>query len=446
MLISKFVNFLSKDKIDTVIWHSLYGRVMQIPDDLAIFLRRRGKFNLNEFVDIFDKETLDFLIDNHIIIKSKKDDNDCLEKLFNIHNPQNRSKIKYLSLIMSEECPFRCTYCIHFANSKHYYSKEKMMSYKVAKQSIDNYLRLLIENNENEFYINLGGGEPLLNYKTISMLLPYIKKCEKKYAIKIKVSINSNLSLLTRGIAKKLIAYNVEIAGSLDGTKRGNDKVRLTKNLNGTYDSIVKSFKLLRDLGSPLDGFAMTVTEENLEDVDTMIVDWAESMGMKEIRIDIDVVGMVKTSTHELVEKIMYVRKYAAQKGISIIGFWSRPAENLGLIPEKDDVGFCGGERGNSICVAPNGEIYPCGYSNYKIGDYTNIETMFRDNAYQQLLARRHLGKQPEKCKLCPIFGFCRGGCMITREVNGDNSKKQDSMCRFYVEMTKEIILQQIEA
>lgn len=35
---------------------------------------------------------------------------------------------------------------------------------------------------------------------------------------------------------------------------------------------------------------------------------------------------------------------------------------------------------------------------------------------------------------------------MITREVNGDNSKKQDSMCRFYVEMTKEIILQQIEA
>jgi YD repeat-containing protein len=74
-----------------------------------------------------------------------------------------------------------------------------------------------------------------------------------------------------------------------------------------------------------------------------------------------DVVGIVNVPMDEIIERLTRVRKYAAEKGISIIGFWSRPAENLGLIPEEEDIGFCGGERGNSLCVAPSGQVFPCG-------------------------------------------------------------------------------------
>ena len=446
MLVSRYTQFLPQGDGSTVIWHSVFGRVMQLPDQLADFLKETGDFNSHDFEEEFGEDALKILSNAHILIDSTEQEQADIDSLFAKHNPKHKSKVKALSLIMSEECPFRCVYCIHFANSKHYYNQEKMMSLEVAKASIDSYLGLMIKNGETDFYINFGGGEPLLNYRTIAEILPYIKECESLYDIKIKLGINTNLSLLTREMAETFIRYNVEIATSLDGTKSGNNKVRLTKDLSGTYDSIMRGFNILKELGHPLDGFAMTVTEANLSDVDTEIIDWADSLGMKEVRIDIDVVGIVNSSMQKIIDKLTRVRKYAMEKGISVIGFWSRPAENLGLIPEEEDIGFCGGERGNSLCVAPSGQVFPCGYSNYQLGNYQDIPTIYENSAYVELLDNRNLNIQPDKCKKCPIFGFCRGGCLITKEANQGSTEKQSAMCELYVGMTEAIIRQQVTA
>ena len=446
MLVSKYTQYLPQEDDTTVIWHSVFGRVMQLQDELADYLRDTEDFDEYDFIETFDEDTFTILADAHILIDSVEQEQTDIDSLFIKHNPEHTSKVKFLSLIMSEECPFRCVYCIHFANSKHYYNKEKMMTFEVGKASIDSYIRLMLEKGETDFYINFGGGEPLLNYPVIAELLPYIKECEKLHNIKIKLGINTNLSLLTKEMAETFIKYDVMIATSLDGTKEGNDKVRLSKNLSGTYDSIIRGFNILKELGHPLDGFAMTVTEANLSDVDTEIIDWASSLGMTEVRIDIDVVGIVNSPMSEVIERLTRVREYARKKGISVIGFWSRPAENLGLIPEEEDVGFCGGERGNSLCVAPSGQVFPCGYSNYLLGNYQEIPTIHNNYAYAKLLENRDLKSQPEKCKKCPIFGFCRGGCLITKEANQGSTDKQTAMCELYVEMTKAIIRQQITA
>ena len=79
------------------------------------------------------------------------------------------------------------------------------------------------------------------------------------------------------------------------------------------------------------------------------------------------------------------------------------------------------------------------------MGAATEILEISKNKKYQALLSNRNLERSVEKCKRCPIFGFCRGGCLITREANGEFSEKESSMCELYVEMTKEIIFQQIE-
>lgn len=444
MLVSKYTQYLPQSDGSIVIWHSVFGRVMQLPDQLADYLKNSRIVDSNDFIENFGEDAFKILADAHILINSSEEEQIDIDNLFVKHNPKHKSKVKALSLIMSEECPFRCVYCIHFANSKHYYNKEKMMTFEIAKSSIDSYIKLMLENGESDFYINFGGGEPLLNYPLIAILLPYIKQCEALHNIKIKLGINTNLALLTKEMAETLTSYDVEIATSLDGTKKGNDKVRLSKNLSGTYDSIIRGFNVLKELGHPLDGFAMTVTEANLSDIDTEIIDWAAALKMTEVRIDIDVVGIVNSPMSEVVQRLTRVRKYAKEKGISVIGFWSRPAENLGLLPEKEDIGFCGGERGNSLCVAPSGQVFPCGYSNYQLGNYQDIPTIYDNSAYVELLANRNLKNHPEKCQKCPIFGFCRGGCLITKEANQGSTEKQTAMCELYVEMTKAIICQQV--
>ena len=444
MIVSDYMQAIPYDENLSIVWHSVFGRPMLISNNLLNHLRFKRKQHQDpEITKRFNEDTLETLLESHLVVSSRAQEESDIHNLFITHNQKGQNKVKYLSLIMSEECPFRCTYCIHFANAKHYYNPEKMMTLDIAKQSLDQYFKLVEANNLDGAYINFGGGEPLLNFGVIEQLLPYIDDYRQNLDIPVKIGINTNLSLLTEEIAHELIKYDVEIATSLDGTKEANDKVRLTKALTGTYDQIIRGMKILENLGHPLDGVAMTVTADNFYDIDTTIVDWATAHHMTEIRIDIDVVGMVNVPIDKITSKLRAIRAYAKAKDISVIGFWSRPAENLGLIPEQEDVGFCGGERGNSICVAPSGQVFPCGYSNYQIATYRNILTIEHSPAYQKLLAKRDLSEL-EDCKNCPILGFCRGGCLITTEAN-DSPDKKSAMCKLYTEMTKSILKESVK-
>lgn len=418
MVISQYVKFFQQNNETTFIWHSVFGKPLLVSNELSNYLINKQRsnraitatelsiaFNINKEEAI---EVLEQLISDHYVTESDIAEQSKIHELFTKYNKIGQNKIRYLSLIMSEECNFRCKYCIHFANSKHRFNPEKFMKEEVAKKAIDQYIKTVLYNNLNEAYINFGGGEPLLNSRTILRLLDYIEDIRKNIPIPIKLGINTNASLLTDYVAKALIAHNVEIAASLDGLEDGNNSVRLSKKLKGTYKSIIDAFDILEKNGHHLNGFAMTVTEDNFNNISNELVDWAVSRDMEEIRIDIDVVGTVNISIQEIVDKLMTIRRYGKQHHINIIGFWSRPAENMGLDPNEEDIGFCGGERGNSICVTPSGQVLPCGYSNYVLCNVDEICAISNLGRYQQLIQKRNL-LDNKRCKDCPILGFCRG-------------------------------------
>lgn len=451
MIISRYVNFSEQDEEMSYIWHSIFGNPIMASKKLADFLKRKQggidkEISITEMTDLFEINTQDALEilqqlrDDHFVVGSKFIERSEISQLFEIHNQPGRNKVKYLSLIMSEECNFRCKYCIHFSNSNHAFDKEKFMTEALARKAIDIYINLALGNNLSEAYINFGGGEPLMNSKTVLKTLEYIAQVRKNIPIPIKVSINTNASLITDDIANALIFHGVDIAVSLDGLEKGNNSVRLSKNLNGTYDQIIKGFTILKKNGYTIDGFAMTVTEENFDNVTTELIDWAALNKMKEVRIDIDVVGTVNIPVPKIVNRLMSIRSYGKTFGISVIGFWSRPAENMGLNPEKEDIGFCGAERGNSLCVSPSGKIYPCGYSNYILCSIEEMGTISALDPYKTLLQNRDL-LHNNYCQDCSILGFCRGGCLITHEANNFSvSDKISRMCEFYRLMTLAII------
>lgn len=449
--VSQYLQTIPYDEDTSIVWHSIFGNPTLLSNILVDILEKASSDTdvstiINQEIsdgDTTSAKAIETLESLHFLITSPEDEKEKIRMLYQKHNQTPVNKVKNLSLIMSEECQFRCKYCIHFANSRHNCTSSKLMSEKIAKQSIDHYLDTVKANGLSSGYINFGGGEPLLNWPVIKKLLDYIDQKSKELNLPIRKSINTNLGLITKEIAKTLIEHHVEIAASLDGTKKGNDSVRLDKNLGGTYDQIIKGFKLLKHLGRPLDGFAMTVNEDNFADVDAPIVDWAASHDMTEIRIDIDVVGMVRIPVNEIVDRLMAVRQYAKSKGIKVIGFWSRPVENLGLDPETEDIGFCGGERGNSLCVAPNGEVFPCGYSNYELCTHDKIPKVHLSYPYQKLLWERDI-TELKSCRDCPILGFCRGGCLITRESNDSDSEKINRMCELYRAMTYAILRESV--
>lgn len=441
-----------------VIWHSLFGRPKVVTkgvlEVLDVFLL---PMTLEQFFEDYEMEESERIIiqqfaNDFFLVPVDFDERNLLNmKKGEILNGFNEgSKITFLELIITESCNFHCTYCIHFNNlettDRHLRSARKIMRFETAKEAVDNFFMILRVNRKNSAVVNFGGGEPLLGWPVIEKVIEY---CLSSYSseFSIKFSLNTNASLITDSIARKIKQFGMSVASSLDGLQLSNDKVRVTKKGRGTFKSIIAGFECLENIDYPIDGFAVTVDEKNFDDIDETLIDWAASKEMKEVRIDIDVITALDLQMDVVINKLIALRQYAKNFGIEVFGFWSRPAENLNeSLLDGVHIAFCGAVRGNSICVNPSGIIYACGYSSVSLGKISDMkELLMRDSKYEQLIERRLPGGM-EMCKGCMIEGHCGGGCEITQEFSRtDNAEKVERMCSFYRKMTKILLLEQLQ-
>ncbi len=443
-----------RDGDSAVIWHSLFGHPKVVPIETLDFLELFSepttvRSRIGDELTEEDREAVKELLRCYFLVPEDFNDRAFLKERMREREKEivSGSLIDYLELIMSEACNFRCTYCIHFNNletSDRINNPKKFMRFDTAKETVDRYLEILRGHGKRIAEINFGGGEPLLAWPVIKQVLEY---CRVTYGSEFEFcfSINTNASLVTPEVAATLKEHQVEIASSLDGLREGNDRVRLTKSGNGTFHQIMRGFDALTQAGYPLDGIAVTVTEKNFHELDESIVDWAVARGMKNVRIDIDVIDMVEIPIEDVVAKLMRIRRYAAKRGIDVPGFWSRPAENLNESTLESRVAFCGAVRGNSMCVGPSGNIYGCGYSTTQLGSLSEIQSFHAPGTAYHRFVRDHLTGVMEMCKDCMIEGQCGGGCNITQEfARATKTVKIERMCDFYRRMTQEILREQL--
>lgn len=168
--------------------------------------------------------------------------------------------LRQLILSVTEDCNFRCSYCIYSSNypdSREH--NENYMKFGVAKKAIKNYLNLIKEgeafNPPRKPNIGFYGGEPLLNFDLI-------KKCVK-YSSSIYndcvFSMTTNGSLLNEDVADYLIENKFKIIISLDGPKPEHDRCRVDKNDNGTFDKVMKNIDYIYNKKKYKDIHAMPV-------------------------------------------------------------------------------------------------------------------------------------------------------------------------------------------
>lgn len=451
---SQFVQTV-KDKDKAIIWHSLFGNPKIVSKETLDFLNYFSQpIQLDSILGEYDfeenyEESIQDLITNYYLVRKDFNEREFLAKHMKSREKSitNGSLINYLELIMSESCNFRCSYCVHFNNletSNRIKNSKKSMSFNVAKQTIDEYLKILQKHRKTIAEINFGGGEPLLAWKIIEQVLEYCQSNHGK-EFDFHFSINTNASLITPSIAEKLKEYRVEIASSLDGLREANNMVRLTKSGGDTFEAITQGFDNLAKQGYPIKGISVTVNDQNFPLIDEKIIDWVNEREMKEIRIDIDIIEMIQVPVEYIVAKLMRLRKYAKGCEIEMAGFWSRPAENLNDSTLDSHVAFCGMVRGNSMCVNPSGEIYGCGYSATQLGSLHQIDFFYTAESRYSRLVRDHLTGAIEMCGGCIIEGQCGGGCEITQEFSrATDTLKIERMCDFYRQMTYELLIEQL--
>ena len=147
---------------------------------------------------------------------------------------------------LTEACNLRCEYCIYNEHHPNYRGfSTKRMSFEVAKSSIDYVLK---NSKKDEFSLTFYGGEPLLEFDLMKECIEYTLK--EYPELKLDVSFTSNLTLLTEDMIDYFNNTNLQsinIMCSMDGPQKYHDRYRKYLNGKGSYSTVIKNFKLLRD-------------------------------------------------------------------------------------------------------------------------------------------------------------------------------------------------------
>jgi len=148
-----------------------------------------------------------------------------------------------ITLEMTQDCNLVCKYCIYHPDHPSYREFGKRhMTAETAKQSLD-FLKKHSALNSEATYIGFYGGEPLLNFGIVKLVVEYAKEifCDKE----LHFNLTTNAILLTEPVCDYLVKNDMSIMISLDGPKELHDKNRIFANNQGSYDLVIKGIQTL---------------------------------------------------------------------------------------------------------------------------------------------------------------------------------------------------------
>ncbi len=153
------------------------------------------------------------------------------------------NKVKMLTFQVTQQCNFRCEYCVYSGGYENRGHTNKKMQMETLTKGVD----FLVEHSRDckEVFIGFYGGEPFLEFDLIRQCIEYAKK--KAEGKKIRFSVTTNGSIINDGIVSYLAEQDVSLTISLDGPKEIHDAHRrFAFNNKGTFDEIMKNVRFIQ--------------------------------------------------------------------------------------------------------------------------------------------------------------------------------------------------------
>jgi len=294
---------------------------------------------------------------------------------------------------ITNKCNLRCIHCL--ANSSK--RKPDELTMEEIKAFLDDLAAMHV------FYINVGGGEPLL-HPNFFEIADY---AEEKG---VYIQFSTNGTLINRDIAKMIAERNLRVQVSLDGWKQEiNDHIRGA----GTFDKAINAVQLLIERKVVV-SVNCVVTKSNIKDLDN-IYQLVISLGAKLRLSRLRPSGRAMESTERWRELSPDSQQYV------YLYHWLKehPDVNTGdsffflsaLGEPLPGLSYCG--AWDLTCsVDPQGNIYPCPFtvtSNLLVG---NIRNKPLSKWWQELPVITQIsGEESPVCTACANYPKCHGGC-----------------------------------
>lgn len=160
-----------------------------------------------------------------------------------IHGNENLANgINRLVLFVCQDCNLKCKYCstLHKVGIK-----KKYMSKDVAWAALDLFFHE--SNNVHDLVISFYGGEPMLRFDLIKMIVPYANQKAEKLHKTVKYTMTTNGTLLTDDAIQFITENNIHNIVRLDGSRDIHDKNRAFPDGSGSFARVFSAYNNLKE-------------------------------------------------------------------------------------------------------------------------------------------------------------------------------------------------------
>ncbi|MDL2237935.1 thioether cross-link-forming SCIFF peptide maturase [Christensenellaceae bacterium OttesenSCG-928-K19] len=323
----------------------------------------------------------------------------------------NTPVIKALCLLVAQDCNLRCSYC--FAETGEYHKNRALMSFDIAKKSLDFLVKH--SGNRKNLEVDFFGGEPLINFDVVKKTVEYGRELEKKHDKIFRFTLTTNAYQVTDEMAEFLNREMKNVVISIDGRKEVHDKMRRDAGNHDTYDRVVKNaHKIVDGRGDKEYYIRGTFTHENLDfggDVVAIADEGFDQISLepvvtaKEYAIREEDLPQLKHEYEMLARH--YVKRRKDGKGYNFFHFMIDL--NSGPCLNKRLRGCGAGSE--YLAVAADGSLYPChqfaGIDKFYMG---SVEEGTVDAGIKQAFCDTHIFTK-KGCEECWAKYYCSGGC-----------------------------------
>jgi uncharacterized protein len=391
---------------------------------------------------------------------SKVDVQETLKELVRLHvfvteQPQmkpiqpvvgvERFPLGSLVLNVANKCNLHCSYCYEPETAK-YASSPVQMDWDTARQSVDFLFRKAGGNREVS--ICFFGGEALLNFSLLRVVVDYAEKQAQRQGKKVDFSLTTNATLLTDDIIDFFNAHRVGITISIDGPQDLHDKRRFSLTTRGerkgSYAQVVSRVRRLFDRYSARPVVArVTVTKGTIEI--PRIYEHLTGLGFFEVGFspvtakNEEEHGLEPANLRQMLAGFKELGQLYIERALQnrYTGFSNLSTMLTDLYTGTNKLFPCGAGLG-LLDIDGNGDVYLChrfpGNEEHKYGNVKNGLDYERLNEF---VNSAHIENKPI-CQTCWIRGLCGGGCYHEAYTQfGDGALPNLHYCDFLREWTE---------
>ena len=300
-------------------------------------------------------------------------------------------------------CNLACVHCLSSSGQR----DDRELTTAEAKAVIDELNRLQV------FYINIGGGEPMIRRDFLELVDYAISK-------NVGVKFSTNGAFIDAEKAKRFAAMDyLDIQISIDGLDATtNDAVRGV----GSYDTAIRAMGYLRDAGFGPFKISIVVTRHNVDQLDgfkALADEYGAQLRVTRLRPS----GRGAESWHDLHPTIAQQRQiydWLLKHGENVLtgdSFFHLNALGESL----PGLNMCG--AGRIVClIDPIGDVYACPFvlhDQFKAGSVRDLGGFAGVWKESDLFLSMREPESAGACSACGQYDACQGGCMAAKFFTG---------------------------